>query len=99
MDIEKIQVEVERLAGSNGAAIQVSGATHKRAGPVRKSAGTCNQGSRLEHARIRTAGSPLAVARSRALRHARDSTKNDAESAAQNVGRLPYRERNRVPRK
>ena len=97
LEIEDVNVEVERFTWLDGAAVQVCRAKDKGAGPVMQAAGTVGRlRHRLENTRVRASGPLLAFPRVVALVRAQQLAKDGAESAAHNVAGFPGREIDRV---
>lgn len=98
VQIEKIQVEVERRSGRNCDVVEVRRAKDERPGPIGQAAGARSQSRGLKQPRIRTVSAPFTIARAGALWNARDAPEDRAERAAQNVGGFAGRKVQRIAR-
>src|SRR5256885_13960560 len=65
--VEKVEIEVERRAGRDGAAVQMGGAKDEGTRPIGEAAGTWAQGAGFEHAGVGARRAELALARTRAM--------------------------------
>src|SRR5207253_10899670 len=82
--IEPVEIEMESLAGSHRAAIQVVGSENERTRPVRQAAGAgCSRGSK--HQRVLAGFAPVAIVRVNTFRDAGELMEDGSERTTQLV--------------